>query len=116
VPVSPNPGTQTLQPEFRIDGVVQQPSRVLERVQIAEWIGQQVDALKYARHKVKIAHRDLKPANPMVDVENDLKVTDFDIARSISDTVSWMTHIRQDRCSLAWASVLRDTAPRIPSR
>ena len=49
------------------------------------------DALDYAHKRVKIAHRDLKPGNLMVDAEGDLKVADFGISRSISDTQTALT-------------------------
>jgi hypothetical protein len=55
---------------------------------VAPWVEQVCDALNYAHNTAKIVHRDLKPANIMLNSTNTIKVTDFGIARSISDSVS----------------------------
>jgi hypothetical protein len=55
---------------------------------IAPWVEQICDALAYAHHTAKIVHRDLKPANIMLNKNSTIKVTDFGIARSISDSIS----------------------------
>jgi serine/threonine protein kinase len=52
------------------------------------WLEQICEALAYAHNTAKIVHRDLKPANIMLSKSNVIKVTDFGIARSISDSVS----------------------------
>jgi serine/threonine protein kinase/Flp pilus assembly protein TadD len=65
--------------------------KVFEPSAIAAWTGQLCDALDYAHNHAKIIHRDLKPANLMVNKKGDLKVSDFGIARSLSDTVSRLT-------------------------
>ncbi len=70
---------------------VEQPSRVFEVDQIREWTGQLIEALDYAHRKAKLVHRDLKPTNLMINGAGDLKVADFGIARSISDSVSRVT-------------------------
>ena len=70
---------------------VEKPSRVFEPEEILGWVKQLCEALDYAHHEARIVHRDLKPANLMVNSANRLKVTDFGIARSISDSVSRMT-------------------------
>lgn len=56
--------------------------------EVKVWAGQLCDALSYAHERAKIVHRDLKPANLMLDGRNQLKVTDFGIACSITDSVS----------------------------
>src|SRR5881409_3770070 len=65
--------------------------KVFEPDEIATWISQLCDALDYAHNHAKIIHCDLKPANLMVNQRGDLKITDFGIARSLSDSVSRLT-------------------------
>lgn len=45
-------------------------------------------ALDYAHGHARVIHRDMKPANVMVDRRGRVKITDFGIARSISDSAS----------------------------
>jgi serine/threonine protein kinase/Flp pilus assembly protein TadD len=65
--------------------------RVFEPDEIATWISQLCDALDYAHTRANVIHCDLKPANLMVNQRSDLKVTDFGIARNLSDSVSRLT-------------------------
>ena len=67
---------------------IDEPSRVLTVDRLAPWVTQLCAALGYAHAKAKVVHRDLKPANLMIDREGDLKVLDFGIAASLSDSVS----------------------------
>ena len=65
--------------------------RVFEPDEIATWISQLCDALDYAHNRAKIIHCDLKPANLMVNQRGNLKISDFGIALSLSDSVSRLT-------------------------
>ena len=64
---------------------------VFEPDEIATWISQLCDALDYAHTRANIIHCDLKPANLMVNQRGHLKIQDFGIARSLSDSVSRLT-------------------------
>src|SRR5438067_7258629 len=65
--------------------------KVFEPDEIATWISQLCDALDYAHTRAKVIHCDLKPANLMVNQRSDVKVTDFGIARNLSDSASRLT-------------------------
>ena len=65
--------------------------RVFELSELAAWIAQLCEALDYAHNHARVIHRDLKPANLMVNRRGELKISDFGIARSLSDTVSRLT-------------------------
>ena len=65
--------------------------KVFETRELSEWTKQLCDVLDYAHNHVRVVHRDLKPSNLMVNQRGDLKVTDFGIARSLSDSVSMLT-------------------------
>src|SRR6201987_4974478 len=65
--------------------------KVFEPDEIARWISQLCDALDYAHNRANVIHCDLKPSNLMVDQRGDLKIQDFGIARSLSDSVSRLT-------------------------
>src|SRR5215470_2917449 len=65
--------------------------RVFEPDEIATWISQLCDALDYAHTRANVIHCDLKPSNLMVNQRGNLKIQDFGIARSLSDSVSRLT-------------------------
>jgi LysM repeat protein len=65
-----------------------QPNQSFTPQQLAPWVCQLCTALDYAHNAAQVVHRDLKPANLMVDAKGDLKIADFGIAASVSDSVS----------------------------
>ncbi len=67
---------------------VDQPGQVFAPDKLAPWVVQLCAALDYAHAKARVAHRDLKPANLMVDAAGDLKILDFGIAASLSESVT----------------------------
>jgi serine/threonine protein kinase len=79
-------------------------SGCMEVDEITEWVKQLCEALSYAHERAKIVHRDLKPANLMINGRSELKVTDFGIARSVSDSVSMLTMTRGTSGTLVYMS------------
>ena len=66
---------------------LEQPGRVLSWEFLCPIVQQLCAALDYA-HGERVIHRDLKPANVMVDGKGRLKLADFGIAATVSDSVS----------------------------
>jgi serine/threonine protein kinase len=66
----------------------ERPHGCFDVEEVGPWMEQICEALAYAHNTAKIVHRDLKPANIMLNKSGIIKVTDFGIARSISDSVS----------------------------
>jgi formylglycine-generating enzyme required for sulfatase activity len=65
-----------------------EPEGCFDAAKLRPWIQQLCEALTYAHGEAKIAHRDLKPANLMIDRNGMLKVADFGISATLSDTSS----------------------------
>jgi formylglycine-generating enzyme required for sulfatase activity len=63
----------------------------LEVGELAPLAAQICTAMDYAHRLAKVVHRDLKPANILVTRDNVAKITDFGIARSLSDTHTRLT-------------------------
>ena len=80
------------------------PSKVFECWELGDWTKQLCEALDYAHNYVRVVHRDLKPSNLMVSQRGDLKVTDFGIARSLSESVSMLTMGRHTSGTLVYMS------------
>jgi len=55
--------------------------KIIEPHELSGWITQLCEALDYAHNHAKVIHRDLKPVNLMVKQRDDLKITDFGIAK-----------------------------------
>ncbi|MDI1320003.1 MAG: serine/threonine-protein kinase, partial [bacterium] len=65
-----------------------QPGEVFPVGRLQPWVRQLCEGLDYAHQRAKVVHRDLKPANLMLTRGDELKIADFGIARSVSDSVS----------------------------
>jgi len=62
-------------------------SQPLARAQLVDILRQTAAALDYAHHK-GIVHRDIKPANIMVSVDGQAKITDFGVAKIVSQQMT----------------------------
>lgn len=71
------------------------PHHIFTVDQLGPWVGQMCDALDYAHLQKRIVHRDLKPANLMVNSESQMKISDFGISCSLSDTMSRLSRMHQ---------------------
>jgi serine/threonine protein kinase len=83
---------------------VDRPSKIFECWELVNWTKQLCEALDYAHNHAQVVHRDLKPSNLMVNQRGDLKVADFGIARSLTDSVSMMTMNRHTSGTLVYMS------------
>ena len=72
---------------------LERPNQIFEPADLEAWLRQLCEALDYAHARGKIVHRDLKPANLMVDRHGDLKITDFGISASLSDSRSRVSNV-----------------------
>src|SRR5688572_68936 len=72
---------------------LEKPDRVLPWSFLEPLVKQLCEALSYA-HRENIIHRDLKPANMMLDGRGRLKLADFGIAATVSDSVSRVSMAR----------------------
>lgn len=64
------------------------PEGIIEWKEIEGWLNMLFSALSYAHEEAKIVHRDLKPANILMTTDGVVKIADFGISSSITDTVS----------------------------
>ncbi len=60
-----------------------QPDHCFSPASLTRWVTQLCSALDYAHTKARLVHRDLKPLNLLLDGDDDLKVVDFGISRSL---------------------------------
>jgi len=70
---------------------ITKPNQVFDPADLCPYIEALCDALHYAHSRVKIVHRDLKPRNLMLNREGELKIADFGISRSITESMTMMT-------------------------
>jgi len=70
---------------------LKQTSTCFDAEELLPLLEQLCAALDYAHFEAKIVHRDLKPRNLMLTSKGRLKIADFGVATSISDTVSRAT-------------------------
>jgi serine/threonine protein kinase len=70
---------------------VKKPSKCFEVDEIAPWVASWCDALNYAHESAKLVHRDLKPSNLMVNSKGELKITDFGIACTLRDSMTYVS-------------------------
>jgi serine/threonine protein kinase len=81
-----------------------QLQRCFEVDEIRDWVEQLCEALAYAHGRARVVHRDLKPANLMVNSKGELKITDFGIARSLSDAATMITGTQRTSGTLVYMS------------
>ncbi len=67
---------------------VRQPDFCFDVEEVRPWLEQLCAALDYAHHEARIAHRDLKPGNLLLTSAGRIKIVDFGLASSLSETRS----------------------------
>ena len=77
---------------------------VFEAAELQRYLAELCEALDYAHQRAKIVHRDIKPSNLMVNSRDEMKVTDFGIARGLSDSVSMLTKTQHTSGTLLYMS------------
>jgi serine/threonine protein kinase len=70
---------------------LQQPQKVFEPSDLAQWIPQLCGALDYAHRTAGFVHLDIKPSNLMANEKGVQKLADFGISRRITDTITRVT-------------------------
>lgn len=70
---------------------VKKPSKCFEVEEVASWVASWCNALTYAHESAKLVHRDLKPSNLMVNSKGELKITDFGIACTLRDSMTYVS-------------------------
>jgi serine/threonine protein kinase/Skp family chaperone for outer membrane proteins len=83
---------------------VDHPNKVFEAEELSKVVAEICEALTYAHTRASIVHRDLKPTNLMLSAKGVVKITDFGIARSLSDSVSMLTMNRGTSGTLLYMS------------
>jgi serine/threonine protein kinase len=75
-----------------------------EAADLQDWVVQLTDALEYAHQSCRVVHRDLKPGNLLIAQSGELKLADFGIAHSISDSIHRLTGVQPVSGTLAYMS------------
>ena len=79
-------------------------NKVFDPGDLKSYVSAICEALEYAHEKARIVHRDLKPSNLMVNSKDEVKIADFGISRSLSDSVSMMTMSQHTSGTLVYMS------------
>jgi serine/threonine protein kinase len=74
--------------ETMADRKMREQDNCFNCAQIRPWLEQLCPVLDYAHKEARIAHRDLKPRNILITGDDHVKVTDFGISSSLSDSMS----------------------------
>jgi serine/threonine protein kinase len=80
------------------------PNLVFAPAELRRYVAELCEALEYAHTRARIVHRDIKPSNLMVNSRDEMKVADFGIARSLTDSVSMLTKTRHTSGTLVYMS------------
>ena len=83
------------------------PNQIFEVRDLEKWVKQLCEALEYAHKDVGIIDGDIGPGNLIVDLAGNLKLKDFGIANSISDSMSRLMVIHHTSETLPYKSPQR---------
>jgi serine/threonine protein kinase len=70
---------------------LEKPHRWFEPEELLPWVGQLCEALTYIHEEAGLVHRDIKPANLLLDGRGRLKLSDFGISGSLTESLSRLT-------------------------
>jgi len=92
-----------------------QPNEVFQWEQIEPMVLQICDALDYA-HGQRVVHRDLKPANLMLNHESAVRLADFGIAATMTDSLNRVSQFHAGSGTLFYMSPeqLQGSPPHVP--
>jgi serine/threonine protein kinase len=67
------------------------PHRWFEPDELLPWVGQLCEALAYIHEEAGLVHRDIKPSNLLLDERDRLKLSDFGISGSLTESFTRLT-------------------------